>query len=87
MEKLWGFIGDGDGFDFEFFWGSIPPKIPENGDGDRIPKRSGDTLGTGKIQTLGIFCGKVPKKPQKTGQGWGRIFGDFAQPSLYFNLV
>ena len=62
------------GFILSFF-GFYPQTSPKNGDGggDRTPERSGDTLGTGKTQALGIFWGKIPKKPQKRGGDGGRI--------------
>ena len=82
LEKILGVFGDGDGFEFKFFLGFYPQKSPKNGDGDgdRTPERFGDTLGTGKTQSLGIFWGKIPKKPQKTGRGWGKDSRGFCPP-------
>ena len=64
--------------------GFYPQKSPKNGDGDgdRTPERFGDTLGTGKTQSLGIFWGKIPKKPQKTGRGRGKDSRGFCPPYL-----
>ena len=84
MEKFWGFFGDGDGFDFEFFWGSIPENPQKTGMGTGIEplKGLGILWGRGRLNLWGFFGGKSPKNLKKRGGDGGRILGDFAHPSL-----
>ena len=85
MEKFWGFFGDGDGFDFEFFWGSIPENPQKTGMGTGIEplKGLGILWGRGRLNLWGFFGGKSPKNLKKRGGDGGRILGDFAHPSTY----
>ena len=82
MEKFWGFFGDGDGFDFEFFWGSIPKNPQKTGMGTGIEplKGLGILWGRGRLNLWGFFGGKSPKNLKKRGGDGGRILGDFAHP-------
>ena len=83
LEKFWGFLGDGDGFDFEFFWGSIPKNPQKTGMGTGIEplKGLGILWGRGRLNLWGFFGGKSPKNLKKRGGDGGRILGDFAHPS------
>ena len=84
LEKFWGFFGDGDGFDFEFFWGSIPENPQKTGMGTGIEplKGLGILWGRGRLNLWGFFGGKSPKNLKKRGGDGGRILGDFAHPTL-----
>ena len=66
--KVWGFFGEN------------PQKIPNFGDGDGVTtlRIFGDTLGTGKPQTLGFFWGKIPENPQISGWGRGKEYRGFS---------
>ena len=81
LEKFWGFFGDGDGFDFEFFWGSIPENPQKTGMGTGIEplKGLGILWGRGKHKSWGFFGAKTPKKPKFWGEVGARAlkrFGD-----------
>ena len=80
MEKFWGFFGDGDGFDFEFFWGSIPENPQKTGMGTGIEplKGLGILWGQERLNLWGFFGGKSPKNLKKRGGDGGRILRDFA---------
>ena len=54
------------------FSGENPQKTPKFGDGDgeRLSKSFGETLGTGTITILGIFGGEIPKNLRISG--WGQ---------------
>ena len=85
MEKFGGFFKDGGGFDFEFFWGSIPKNPQKMGMGTGIEplKGLGILWGRGRLKLWGFFRGKSPKNLKKRGWDGGRILGDFAQPTLH----
>ena len=61
------------------FSGENPQKPPKFGDGDgeRLSKSFGETMGTGTITILGIFGGEIPKISVFRGGDKGRILGDF----------
>ena len=54
------------------FLGENPQKNPKFGDGDgeRLSKSFGETLGTGTITISGIFWGEIPENLQISG--WGQ---------------
>ena len=56
-KNFWGFLGDGDDFNFGVFWGFIP---------ENPPKSFGDFLGTGMTSILGVLGS--PKIPENF---WG----------------
>ena len=83
--KIWGFFGDGDWFDFEFFGGSIPENPQKTGMGTGIEplKGLGILWGRGRLNLWGFFWGKSPKNLKKRGGDGERILGDFAHPSTH----
>ena len=51
------------------FSGEKPPKLGD-GDGERLSKSFGETLGTGTITISGSFGGEIPKNLRISG--WGQ---------------